>query len=598
MKRFIAVILMLLEAAFLINTFAEPFHTGDPVPQDLMHMMEGVPQDCIVLDAPDGTVHAYIIQEYGSSLDGYRLSGGQWETVVSGNDVLNSRSDAKFIRHQADQLRPDGTSYGDDQGFDIVAPGGIYDSYHWDGEYYTLCGWCDPERYNGQVMIQGTGLKYFPEGSTSPEYETDTGDELILYQWTAFYPDRPATPEEAEMRTAILPDSIQKQHPGRELVEYHLYQSGKEAEAVFASITNNEWDNGYTLHTLKLSFAAGNEEVYGITPTEIPLSDRFKDVPVQTLWENADELLTQPGAIDENRIPVNGRVVDYAAQEDQLILLTEDEAGQRRVLIAYQDAAGVYITEETNVLPPNTRLDTFHAMENEIELEFNHQEWGVGYRKSSPEWGWKLNWVMGEDKDHTNYTVCWWGVEYNSSGDEGDVQEGRLIGSLDSSNLMDTDFVSIPRTLDQLKQTLNRTGWAVVCNPNPKDRLHLRAEAGNRDKSLGKFYNGTPVRVLETKGGWCHVKVGPDGPEGWMMEKYLVFGEQMNRVEPAFPVRDLKDEYQNKTAWSNPEKTNHHGTLKDHTWHIMGVLGDQYILLDDDGNCAYAPADWFREGNG
>ena len=152
MKRFVSVILMLLAATFLFGAFAEPDNTVDPVPQDLMHRLDGIPQDCIVLDAPDGTIYAYIIQEYGSSLDGYRLNDGQWETVISGNDVLNSRSDAKFIRHQADQLRPDGTPYGDDQGFDIVAPGGIYDSYHWNGESYALCGWCDPERYNGRVI--------------------------------------------------------------------------------------------------------------------------------------------------------------------------------------------------------------------------------------------------------------------------------------------------------------------------------------------------------------------------------------------------------------------------------------------------------------
>ena len=72
----------------------------------------------------------------------------------------------------------------------------------------------------------------------------------------------------------------------------------------------------------------------------------------------------------------------------------------------------------------------------------------------------------------------------------------------------------------------------------------------------------------------------------------------MNSVEIAFPVKELKEEYQNETAWSDPEKTNHHGVLKDHTWHIMGVFEDQYILFDDNGNCAYAPVDWFWEGNG
>ena len=436
MKRIITVLLV----ALLLHTFspyfvafAEQNNYCDPIPQDLIPMIEGVPQDCIVFDAPDGTVHAYIIEEYGSGLDGYRLNKGHWEMVIGSNDVLNRRDDARFVRHQANQLRPDGTAYGDAQGFDIVASGGVYDSYHWNGEYYTLCGWCDPERYNGIVMIQGTTLKYFPQGSLGPEYETDTNDELTMYSWTGFYQDRPATPEEARKRAAILPKSVQEMFPGKTLVEYRSYNSGTEAEGVFASITNEEWDKGYTLHTVTMHFIAGQEEVYGIHQTDIPLSEQLKDIDVRTLWENAHELLTQPGAIDCNRIPVKGRVVDYAAQEDQLILLTEDDDGQRRVMIAYQDAAGVYTTEETNVLPPDTRLDTFHAGENEIELEFNNQEWGVGYHKTPPDWEWRLNWVMGEDTDRTDYTVYWWGVSYSSSGTDGDYQQGRLIGSLENS---------------------------------------------------------------------------------------------------------------------------------------------------------------------
>ena len=154
MRKSVILFLFLLISSLLFSVSAEQNNYSDPVPQDLTGMIEGVPQDCIVLDAPDGTVHAYIIQEYGSSLEGYRLIGGEWETVVSGGDVLNCRSDAKFVRHQADQQRPDGTPYGDDQGFDIAAEGGIYDSYHWDGEYYSLCGWNDPDRYSGRVRSE------------------------------------------------------------------------------------------------------------------------------------------------------------------------------------------------------------------------------------------------------------------------------------------------------------------------------------------------------------------------------------------------------------------------------------------------------------
>lgn len=596
MRKHISLLLILFLSFLFLSATAEQSNYCDPIPPDLIGLIDGIPQDCIVFDAPDGSVHAYIIEQYGSSLDGYYLTGGQWETVISGGDVLNYRSDAKFVRHQPDQLRPDGTPYGDDQGFDIVASGGISDSYHWDGESYSLCGWNDPDRYNGRVMIQGAVLKYFPEGSANPEYVTDTGDKLTVSAWTAFYQDRPATPEEARTRTAILPDSVSDMFPDKELVEYQSYNFGTEAEAFFASVTDSETERGYTLHAEKVHFVAGQEETHGIRLTDIPLSDQMKGIPVQTLWKDAHELLTQPGAIDSNRIPVKGRIVDYATQEDQLILLTEDDEGQRRVIIACQDAAGLYTVEETNALPPNTNLDTFHPGENEIELEFNYQEWGVGFHKTSL--GWQLNWVMGEGEDHTIYTIYWWGISYTSSGTDGEHLEGRLIGSLENCSLMTTDFVSIPRTLGTLKQAINQNDWAVVCNPNPEDQLYMRPEAGNRDKSLGKFYNGTPVKVLETESEWCHVKIGLDGPEGWMMKKYMVFGDQMNSVEIAFPVKELKEEYQNETAWSDPEKTNHHGILKDHTWHIMGVYEDLYILFDDNGNCAYAPVDWFWEGNG
>ena len=594
MRKTVLFILILLFLSLLIPAFAEQGSYCDPVPQDLAGLIEDVPQDCIVLNAPDGTVHAYIILEYGSSLEGYRLTGEEWESVISGGDVLNYRSDARFIRHQAGQTRPDGTPYGDDQGFDVAAGDGTCDSYHWDGEYYSLCGWSDPVRYSGRVMIRGTVLQYFPEGSTVPEYETDTGDDLTMYGWTAFYQSRPATPEEAKERAAILPDSIRDFFPGSELVEYS--NSETEAEAVFASVTASETDKGCTLHAVKVHFVAGQEETQGIRLTDIPLSDQLKDIPVQTLWKDAHELLTQPGAIDCDRIPVKGRVVDFTVQKDQLILLTEDDAGQRRVMIAYQDAPGIYTTEETNALPPATALDTFHPGEDEIGLEFGNQEWGAGFRKTTS--GWQLNWVMGEQEDRTDYTVFWWGVSYTSTGTDDEYLEDRLIGSLENSNLTATDFVSLPRTLDALKQTLDQSAWAVVCNPDPEDRLHLRPEAGNRDKSLGKFYNGTPVRVLESKGDWCRVKTGADGPEGWMMKKYLAFGEKMNSVEIAFPVMDIREEYLDQAAWSDPEKTNHHGALKDHTWHIMGILEDQYILFDDEGLCAYAPMAWFWEGNG
>ncbi len=63
---------------------------------------------------------------------------------------------------------------------------------------------------------------------------------------------------------------------------------------------------------------------------------------------------------------------------------------------------------------------------------------------------------------------------------------------------------------------------AVVNNPDPRDKLNLRAQPDKRSTSLGGYLNGTTVRVLEYGGTWCRVEVG--GIYGYMMTQYLYFG--------------------------------------------------------------------------
>lgn len=61
--------------------------------------------------------------------------------------------------------------------------------------------------------------------------------------------------------------------------------------------------------------------------------------------------------------------------------------------------------------------------------------------------------------------------------------------------------------------------YFVVCNPNPRDRLHLRREPSTRSESLGMYFNGVQVKVLEWGEEWMRVQV--DGKEGFMMAKFL-----------------------------------------------------------------------------
>ena len=78
---------------------------------------------------------------------------------------------------------------------------------------------------------------------------------------------------------------------------------------------------------------------------------------------------------------------------------------------------------------------------------------------------------------------------------------------------------------------------AVVNNPDPTDRLHLRMKAFGSAKSLAKYYNGTVVVILrDTKpeDEWAHVQVGE--AIGYMQAQYLAQGDAGRQVESAQPV--------------------------------------------------------------
>lgn len=74
---------------------------------------------------------------------------------------------------------------------------------------------------------------------------------------------------------------------------------------------------------------------------------------------------------------------------------------------------------------------------------------------------------------------------------------------------------------------------AVVYNPDPNDRLNLRAQASIQSASLGKYYNGAPVTVLSVWNGWAHVCVG--NIYGYMMTEFLLLGGQEGSVPSAMP---------------------------------------------------------------
>lgn len=74
---------------------------------------------------------------------------------------------------------------------------------------------------------------------------------------------------------------------------------------------------------------------------------------------------------------------------------------------------------------------------------------------------------------------------------------------------------------------------AVVNNPDPADRLNLRVAPDVNATSLGKYYSGVEVYVLEeTSVDWVKVLVG--GTSGYMQRIYLAFDGRS--VRSAMPI--------------------------------------------------------------
>ena len=86
---------------------------------------------------------------------------------------------------------------------------------------------------------------------------------------------------------------------------------------------------------------------------------------------------------------------------------------------------------------------------------------------------------------------------------------------------------------------------AVVNNPNSIDRLNLRTKLSQNAPTLGKYYSGTTVEVLSSdQNGWIKVRIHT--LEGYMMTKYLAFGQDQFSVAYAMP--SVKIENMNGTG--------------------------------------------------
>lgn len=165
------------------------------------------------------------------------------------------------------------------------------------------------------------------------------------------------------------------------------------------------------------------------------------------------------------------------------------------------------------------------------------------------------------------------------------------------SDIAGIDWTSLPDSFEEALAHLDRSNWAVVSNPNPADRLHLRAAPDKDAASYGKYYNRTPVFVREYGREWCAVTVC--GLDGYMMTRFLAFQEEMDKVDSAGPMLSYKENLPEHRLYASPSSRSPYVECENHDFYILGVAGDSYhVWLPRTEEYGYIRMDDLWPGNG
>lgn len=284
-------------------------------------------------------------------------------------------------------------------------------------------------------------------------------------------------------------------------------------------------------------------------------------------------------------------------QSKSILMLVRKADGTKRLRISsgWDEYKNGYAVRETDPVPEDASMDTFHMWDDVLFLgndlcQFNFSlgtdgKWHFSSVQSSDSFGILYDGVENWEEssvyrnDHVTYGVSPW---------NGDITHLNLL--------------TLPRSYDEALAQLTTSPYMFVNNPNPADRLHLRVKPQKGAASLGKFYNRTPVYVIEESGDWAHVRIGSEesGLEGYMMTKFLT----RDSVTCAFPQKHiLPDAYDNASCILTdcPEKDAQEIAVLSsiQNWRIIGVANEHwYVIMTGDGVVGYALQSAFYDGNG
>lgn len=174
-----------------------------------------------------------------------------------------------------------------------------------------------------------------------------------------------------------------------------------------------------------------------------------------------------------------------------------------------------------------------------------------------------------------------------------------IVGDHPWSDITRMDWSTLPASYADALTKLDHSNWALVTNPNPSDRLNLRAQPDKKSTSLGKYYSGAPVHILENTGEWARVDIL--GVEGWMMTEYLAIGDEMLSVEYAGPCLSTIDGGATLHSEPNEEAAIQTGVEAGYgNMRVIGIVNEEWyhVWFYRDGCGGYFHASDLWEGNG
>lgn len=284
-----------------------------------------------------------------------------------------------------------------------------------------------------------------------------------------------------------------------------------------------------------------------------------------------------------------------AAKDDGIELLMQDKDGTLR-LVTSACYDGAPITNISSPLPENTHYG-YENFWDAIAVNMHSAAAVSPYADGT--WAVRYTWPMTEKGDILFYGRNWLSCE------AGPHYSRIYVGDHPWADISTTDWETLPASLEEALTHLDPSRWAVVNNPDPADRLHLRYRDDKTSRSFGKYYNGTPAEVLRTAGDWAFVRVG--GLTGWMMKDYLAFGKDSWAVQAAFPGLFFVENKEHFLVWKESSMLDEQFSA-DGDWSversedfvIIGIAGDDWyhVWFPDLDKSGYMRQSDFWPGNG